>query len=466
MKIIKHNVILLLLLIVATGSKAQTNKLKESFKTSEQVTVELDSRYTNIEVETWDKEEVFVEAFLKGKPSGDRTRKEILTNWQLKTSKKGDRLLIKSYGAENTGSSLKLDLDLSGLEEPLSMIPEMLQPLMNELVGPLLANIAENPLPEGFTEDMKDMKFDYQEYKKDGDKYLEKWESRMDKKFGKEYEEKMENWAAQVEKNSEQWEKQYEKKMEAWGEDFEKDMEAWGEQFGKRMEAWGENFGKRMEANFNGKSVQNFASGSSSSSKIQKVIKIKLPKEATLNLNVRYGEVVINNTLKNLNADLSHSSFKAAKLTGKDTKVKAAYSPVKVDYWDYGVLSTDFVKNCHIDKAVSIKLQSNSSDVVITELVKTGILSGSFGKLDIKNLGTGFQDLNINLENSDLELQVPQTAFNFNFNGMQSTIKHPSGLKVKSSRSYDNEMLSGYYKSKDGQGNITIKANYSDVLIN
>ena len=99
------------------------------------------------------------------------------------------------------------------------------------------------------------------------------------------------------------------------------------------------------------------------------------------------------------------------------------------------------MKNCIIDKAVSIKLESNSSDVVINELQKTGVLSGSFGKLDIKNLGSGFQDLNISLENSDLELSVPETAFNFSFNGMQSNIKHPAGMKLKSTKSYDNERL-------------------------
>ena len=143
-----------------------------------------------------------------------------------------------------------------------------------------------------------------------------------------------------------------------------------------------------------------------------------------------------------------------------------AYSPVKVAYWDYGVLSTEFVKNCTIDKAVSIKLNSNSSDVVINELQKIGVLTGSFGKLDINNLGSGFETLNISLENSDLELNVPDTAFNFTFNGMQSKIKHPSNLKLKSTKSYDNEILNGYNKSREGNANITIKANFSDVLIN
>jgi len=467
MKTIKHKYILLMLLFITAGSFAQTSKLKNSYKTSANVTVELDSRYTNIIVENWDKNEVVVEAYLNGNSGNKKATKELLENWQVKTSKNGDRVKINSSGGGNTNINMNLDLDLSGLEEPLSMLPEMLQPMMNELVGPLLANIAQNPLPEGFADDMEEMKFDYSAYKKDGDKYLEKWESKMDKKFGKEYEAKMEKWAAEVEKNSEEWEKEYEVKMEAWGKDFEKDMEAWGEKFGKKMEAWGENFGKQFEANMEANGGKMFAGNSDgNSSKNQKTIRIKVPKDAKLELNVRHGELKLGSTVKNLKADLSHSRLSANRLTGQNTRVKAAYTPVKVAHWDYGVLSTEFVKNCTIDKAVSIKLESNSSDVVINELQKTGVLSGSFGKLEIKNLGSGFQDLNISLENSDLELSVPETAFNFSFNGMQSNIKHPATMKLKSTKSYDNEMLNGYFKSKNGSGNITIKANYSDVLIN
>lgn len=61
----------------------------------------------------------------------------------------------------------------------------------------------------------------------------------MDKKFGKDFEVKMEKWAKEMEKDSEKFSKEYEVKMEAWSKDFEKDMEAWGEEFGKKMEAWG-----------------------------------------------------------------------------------------------------------------------------------------------------------------------------------------------------------------------------------
>ncbi|MBT8295188.1 MAG: hypothetical protein KJO51_02115 [Gramella sp.] len=464
MRTIKLKYVILSLLFITAGSFAQTKKLSKTYKTSPDVNVELDSRHTNIIIENWDRNEVHIEAYFEGDTGDKEMTRQLLDSWTLSTTGSNGKVEIVSTGSR--GMDMDLDFDMAALEGPLSELPALLEPLMTDLVGPILNNIAENPLPPGFAEDMKGMKFDYEAYKKDGDKYLEKWEADFEKKFGKEYERKMEKWAEKVEKNSEKWEKEYEMKMEVWSKDFEKDMEAWGEEFGKKMEAWGEEFGKKFEAQFENEGKNIFIMEDGKGVKSKKTIKLKIPKDAKLELNVRHGELKLGSNIKNLKADLSHSRLSANRISGKGTHVKAAYSPVKVAYWDYGVLSTEFVKNCKLDKVVSIKLESNSSDVTINQLQKTGVLTGSFGKLDINDLGSGFETLNISLENSDLELHVPDTAFNFSFNGMQSSIKHPSGLKLKSTKSYDNEILNGYNKSREGNSNITIKANFSDVLIN
>jgi len=456
MRTIKLKYVMLSLLFVTMGSVAQTKKMSKTYKTSSDVNVELDSRHTNIIIENWDRNEVQIEAYLEGETGDREMTKKLLNSWKLETSASNGKVTINSGGNSNWSMDMgEIDIAMSHLQPALEELPNMLGPLMENLVGPILTNIAENPLPPGFAEDMKGMKFDYDAYREDGDEYLEKWEADFEKKFGKEYEVKMEKWAKEVEKNSEKWEKEYEVKMEAWGESFGKKMEAWGEQFGKQFEAQMENGGSNVIITEDGKGI-----------KSKKTIRLKIPKDAKLQLNVRHGELKLGSTIKNLKADLSHSRLSANRISGKNTNVKASYTPVKVAYWDYGVLSTEFVKNCSIDKAVSIKLNSNSSDVVINELEKTGVLTGSFGKLDINKLGPDFETLNISLENSDLELNIPDTAFDFSFNGMQSSIKHPSGLKLKSTKSYDNEILNGYNKSQNGNVNITIKANFSDVLIN
>ncbi len=339
---------------------------------------------------------------------------------------------------------------------------------MNNLVTPLMQSMGESmgaPLPPEFSEKMGNIKFDYEAYQKDGDKYIAKFEKEIEANFGDDFEEDMEKWASQFEKNAENWEKNFEMKMEINEEELEKSMEKWAESFGKDMEAWGESFGAQMEARFGDSENRSKVIGLSNS-KAKKTINLKMPRNAKLNLDVRHGNVNLSGTTNNLRADLSHSKLTADRINGKNTNVEAAYSPVNINYWSYGVMDAKYVKSFKIDKVKSIKLSSNSSNVNIGEVEDTGILSGNFGELNIASVGPNFKNLDINLENSDLELGLPSSAFNFMYSGTQSDIKHPKTLKLTSSESYDNKKLTGFHKTKDSGGNISIKANFSEVLLN
>jgi len=465
MKNIKSNYILLFCLLFSAGIFAQTKKLEKTYKTNQDVSVVIDAKYTNIIIENWDKNEVVIEAFLEtGNLKGEEAKKA-LESWKLETSGNSDKIEITSGGG--TGMNLNIDMDLSSLSDSMGDLQNILGPMMTDMIAPMLENISKNPLPPEFHEKIGNMNFDYDAYKKDGDKYMEKWEKKMEKNFGKDFEKSMEEWGKQFEKNSEVWEKDFEKKMEAWGEDFEKnfgkDMEKWGEDFGKKMENWGENFGKEMEGKQKHKGE---ATGSSKNSfQGKRIIKIKMPRNANLDLDVRYGELKLGEKTTNLKANLSHSKLTANVIEGEKTKVEVSYSPINVNVWNYGVLKTNYVENCEIGKAKSIKLISNSSDVIIKEITETGILSGTFGELSVGKLGTGFKNLDITLENSDLRLSLPSAALNFNYNGTQSNIEYPKAASIKATKSYDNEILNGYYKSKDGNGSVNINASFSDVYI-
>ncbi|TVZ25609.1 hypothetical protein JM83_0535 [Gillisia sp. Hel_I_86] len=464
MKTIKSNYILLFCLLFSVGIFAQTKKLEKTYKTKQDVSVVIDAKYTNIIIENWDKNEVAIEAYLEAGNLKGEDAKKALESWKLETSGNSDKIEINSGGG-TTG--MNLNMDLSSLTESMGDLQNILGPMMTDMIAPMLENISKNPLPPEFHEKMGNMDFDYDAYKKDGDKYMEKWEKKMEKNFGKDFEKSMEAWGKQFEENSEVWEKDFEKKMEAWGEDFEKnfgkDMEKWGESFGKKMETWGENFGKEMEAKQSYKGEGNGTTRVSSQGK--RIIKIKIPKNANLDLDVRYGELKLGEKTTNLKANLSHSSLSANIIEGEKTKVNVSYSPININVWNYGILKTNYVENCEIGKAKSIKLISNSSDVTIKEITDTGILSGTFGELSVGKLDTGFKNLDITLENSDLRLSLPSAPLNFNYNGTQSNIEYPKATSIKSTKSYDNEILNGYYKSKDGNGSVNINASFSDVYI-
>lgn len=467
MKISKFKYVIVWLLCCTTAI-AQTKKLDKNFKTNSNVSVNIDATHTNIVVEHWDKNEVQIEALLDVQKLSKEETDKALKDWKLDISGNAGEVSIRSTG----GMLLMNKINMASIQEPLARLPEMMAPL-HEMMGPLLENISANPLPPEFSENMGDLHFDYEAYRKDGDKYLEKFEKKIEKKFGKDFEKSMEEWARNFERDSALWKsrlikiekmgEKFEKDMEAWGENFGKSMEAWGEQFGKEMEAWAENVEKQVESG-HGEAGNKF-NLINKGSKAQKTIFIKLPKDGQVKLNARHGDVKLSGNVKNLEGSLTHSKLTAHRLSGNKTDLKVAYSPVSIQHWDYGVLKASYVQDFEIGKAKSIKLTSNSSEVTIKELVKEGIFRGTFGELVIDKVGEGFSSLDIALENSDLKLDLPNVPFNFSYNGNRSQVNYPGDLIVESKKSYDTQKLTGYNQDKNANAAITISASFSDVVL-
>ncbi len=230
------------------------------------------------------------------------------------------------------------------------------------------------------------------------------------------------------------------------------------------MEAWAANFEKEVNEKY-GDSENKVIVLKGEGRSAKKLLKIRMPRNGRLKLQVRYGDVKLDGTTKNLQADLAHSNFMASTITGEKTNLNVAYTPVQVKKWDYGVLNASYVNNLNIDRARSIKLTSNSSDVRLQQLGINGIFRGTFGELVIEDVAKDFTSLDIVLENSDLKLDLPDVAYNFRYSGNKSQVKLPKDLSVKSSKSYDNQKLNGYNKNKNAEATVSITASFSDVLL-
>ena len=446
-----------LLILFTVTAFAQNKKLDKTYNTNKDVKIIIDARHTNVSFETWDRNEVVIEASLDANIKGEEA-KTLLNNWKLETTGNSGEVRINSGG----GVIKNPDIDMAGFAESMSHMQNLIAPIMSEMVAPMLENLAQHPpLPPDFASKMGNLNFDYEAYQKDGDKYIKKWEAQIEKNFGKDFEVSMEKWAEQFEKNAKVWEKNVETKMELNGENFEKAMEAWGEKFGAQMEAWGENFAKQFEGMEGSENLMNVKPGT----KANRNIKVKMPAGARLELDVRHGDVKLGQRTSNLKANLSHSSLTGNIVEGQNTDVKVSYSPVNIAQWNYGVLNAGYGQKIVINKAKSIKLISNSSDVNINEIGETAILSGSFGSLKVGKLSPDFKNLDITVKNSDLNLSLPQTALNFNYNGTQSNIEYPKATTIKSSHSYDNQLLNGYYQNASSNRNISINATFSNIII-
>lgn len=432
---------------MGTFAQEKIQKYKKSFKVNKDVIIDLDTRHTNIVFETWNRKEVEIEAVLELKNTENQKRAS--ENWSLSVNADSNRLHVKSGAVMGNSPVPPTPMP------PMEGFAEMMGPMMEGLIGPLMEGMAENPLPPNFMANVGSLNFDYEAYEKDGEAYMEKWEAEVEKKFGKDFEKDMEAWGKEFEKRTEA-------RMKEWEKKYEKKMEAWGEKFGKEMEAWGEQFGKQMEASMSGK-TKVIVPGNSGEGK--RTIIIKMPKDATLQLNVRHGEVKLAELTTNIKANLSHSKLTAETIDGAKTSINVSYAPVLIKKWNYGVLNASYVKNCKIENAKSIKLTSNSSDVTIKNLSETGNLAGTFGKLSINGLSPTFKNLIIDLKNSNLVLNLPDAPLDFTYNGSLSSIKYPSTIKGKLQKNYETEMINGYLKSNNNENIISIKASYSEVLI-
>ncbi len=207
-------------LLCFTSAFAQTKKIDRSFKTNKDVTVTVDATNTDLQVEYWDKNEVQVEGLLNMPQADKKEVDRALANWSLSTKATAGSVNITSSGGGMP------NFDMAGLEKPLSQLPEMLVPLQ-KMVAPILENLSDHPLPPEFYANVGDMNFDYEAYQKEGDKYMEKWEAQVEKKFGKDFQKSMEEWASNFEKDSVLW-KSHVKVMEDWSDKFGEDMEKWG----------------------------------------------------------------------------------------------------------------------------------------------------------------------------------------------------------------------------------------------
>lgn len=491
--------ILIFCLITTFGfAQKKLNKVSQSVKVNKDVIVDLNTNYVEIEIDTWNKDLVEVQAYLESETLSTKELQQALEAWNLKVDATADKVTISSMGGKTHGrfpdgayTTLLRDLEYQLIEMP--KMPTL--PDLGELPKlPKLPKMPELPaLPKG----VNTIDFDYQQYQKNGEKYLAEWSKKYEEKGGKEFQKRMEEWAKKFTESG------YQAKMEEWGKQFGetygKDMAKWGEEFGKKydedwaqkMEAWGERFGKEMEeraieiekrAEFMEQRGETMAKGqeelerhhmqlaeerssvltkglgTTSNTKLKKIIKIKIPKKAKLKIDVRHGELKIVSAVNNVIADLSHSFLVAQYIDGGDTSINVSYSPIIIETWNSGTLNLNFVDKAQIKDARDLILNSNSSNINIERLTETGIIDGSFGDLTISNLTDTFKNLNLVLENSDALVNLPKDInYILYFKGDRSKYNNkPTTQKT----------ILNVEEGQNANRNIMVNAKFSNVIIN
>ncbi|WP_052671343.1 DUF4097 family beta strand repeat-containing protein [Aequorivita vladivostokensis] len=459
-----------LVLLLATTFGYSQKKYVESFNVADNIEVSVNTSFTNVVFETWNKDKVAVEAFIEGENLSEKEKEQLMKNWDLQV----------------TGNSKKVTITSNAGNQPFAMTDmpnlDFIGPLMEDMVMPMIQNIKVPPLPEDLMENIGNIQFDYEEFQKDEEGYMKKFEAQMDKRFGKDFEKKMEKWGKSFEdswdeKRADSIGEAYGKRMEAWGEDFGKRMEAWGEEYGKKMEAWaneiekkyndeGGNYTKTVTKSPHGTAIviQGNRNDNVNSGKVKRTIIIRVPKNTKTEVNVRHGDLKMADA-NNVKANLNYTPFTANSIDGGQTLINASYAPIVVNVWKQGGLNVKYVDNCKIENVQNINLQANSSDVRIGNISNQAFLSGSFGELRIDRISEGFETLDIRLENTDAKVKIPSGAFSFYFTGSKSTLKYPKTLQLNESKSAGRVLVKGFNQNNRSNKTITINSTYSNVSL-
>ncbi len=456
--IYKLNVITLGLICVS-GILAQNRqpKLSEKFVVNNDVKVNLNTSHTQIIFETWNKNSVEIEAYIEGDNITEDNKERLLQNWKIEALGNSREITINSI----TGNFWSGDLSESNVKN--SDLPEFrrLEPMISDMLRPILKNIENNPMPSALSENLASMNFDTDKFRENEEKYIKQWGDQIKEQFGDNYESVVKSWTKELSKNAGSL---------ASNVNLAVAPNDWaGEEFARRMQAWASQFSGDLEiTQTNGTNVTVYrysTNMNSSSGAIDRIVKVKMPKNALLKLNIRHGDVKLPEKVTNIIASLTHTSLEANMIGGDRTYIRASYSPVLIKQWNSGRLAVNYVKNCRIQNAKSLRVNADSSNIFIQELDGNGAISGSFGAITIANLSESFSTLDLAVENSDFKLKLPETPYNIAYSGMQSRISLPKTIEVKARRNFGNVFVNGFNKTRDTDKVITINAKYSDIVL-
>ncbi len=483
MKVIKIiSSVLLFFFCMEMQAQNTYTKQTEEYAVSENVSVNLNLRHTQLEVETWNKDEVQLEAYLSAEDIEEATLKEMTKNWKLEVL--GNSNTIKIHSKVSIAPPLPRfapPRNQAAAVDLQSLNADFIAPMLEDL-KPMLENMPSIDLPSGYMENLSVLKFDYDAFKKEGQTYLQNYEEQIKNNFGKGFEEAMQEWRNNLERHAEMQTKRLQERFERNEEQnarFKQRQEehaARWDAFAQRMEEMagrmqednGGNYSKTVTTGPNGsKAVKIVYSNSSSNIKkpsgVAYILRLKVPKDTQLLLNSRYGKVNLPDAITNLKAQISYADFTAEKLKGENTELRIAYSPVKIKHWEYGKLWVDYVKDASIQNVKSIQLQAKGSNFFIEKLEETGLIQGSFGSFKIGEIAKDFKQLHIELASSDAVVKLPETAFNFNYNGKQSAISYPKNLNPQVTDNYGTKVINGFKNSRNTNKNVQIIAKYSNV---
>lgn len=467
--------------VLVAGQQSKT--YKENFQVNADVEVALNTSYADIEFSTWDKNEVQVEAVVTLEGATKEEAEAYFKNGGVKILGSSSRVEVGTQNDNSWSFRFNEDFDFDFVMPEIPDVGLLLDDLVLPELPELIALTEMPPMPP-----LPPLHFDYKAYEKDGEAYMKKWKKEFDKEFSEEYKAEMEAWSQRAKEHAEEWKKQWEEQQgerEKLMEERAKHMEERAKEMEERAKVREEAMRERAEARAQLAEVRDQAreqarqeranaaeprvfymrgEGGDRDFTIKKSIKIKMPKNARLQLNVRHGEVKLAENARNMQATLSYARLLASTIDGDRTRVSARYSPIAVKAWNNGTLSADFSEKVELDEVRTLDLSATSSEVTIARLLREASIRNNLGALRIGHVAPDFKEMNISVQNGDLQFRLPDGAYLISVSSTASQVNYPSYIVWEPTQK-NTGLRKGYRQKKDAGRSIVINASYSDVKL-
>lgn len=471
---------LALTLGLGSGIAQESKTYTETFKVEPDVVVELNTSHADIEFETWNKNEVVVEATIELEGATKEEAAAFFESGGVEILGNSTDIKIRTQADQKWAYRVEapMVIDMDDIDFEIPEIPN-LAPMIEEIMAQIPELVDMPPMPP-----IPDVDFDYQAYKKGGDKYMEKWQKEYEKKFEKEFDEKyekeLEAWSKEMEERAKRIESRM-KKHEAERAEMREQMERQREEMSRQREEVREQAQvareqarkqvtvAREKARKEAHKSRVFymrGEGGDRNFSIKKTIKIKMPKNARIKMNVRHGEVKLADNVLNMQATLSYARLFATNIDGKDTSIEARYSPVTVKYWKGGSLQADFSEGVRLNEVGQLKLVATSSVVNIDRLLRQASINNQLGALQIGAVAEDFEDLQITVQNGEFSCGLPGGAYRIEVTNNRSKVTYPENINWGPASGGQTTVRSGYHGQKNSGRAIAINAAYSEVKLN
>ncbi|MCF2876380.1 MULTISPECIES: hypothetical protein [unclassified Tenacibaculum] len=441
---------LVLLFTTAVSAQKYNKKFSENFNTNKDVVVNINASNAEIDVATWNKNEVSVEAVIEVEGLEKKEAEKYLKNWGFEALGNKSKVQISanknrfhSIGNDNivyfnsSGNNFPKIYELhNDNDDDIIIIPEVDNIEIPDVVIPEI-NFEEITFGKALED------FDFDKYAKDGGSYFFSWQDGANditikskkewEKFKKSKKYKKLKKKLKEESNRLNRERKREllkakkealvrkKELKEKARKRERDLRLMviESKRNKLLKKMGKNpssysYSYSTEGNdftINGKKI-----------KVTKKIVIKVPKNATFDLNTRHCKVKLPKT--KASGKVSYGTFKADVLNGG--KLNVSYSPVTINSLNACTLFLNNVTDAHVASVANTTLDTNSSGVIVDNIYDNVELINKFGELTIKKIHSNHNNFKVYLNYSSAGINVldMQGELKFDVSDNMRTLKN------------------------------------------